>query len=284
MYINQKVTDVSNDAKVLWIWALDYSADQLTDGILQPYQVAMLAGILRLADFTPIVKELIDAGLFEMANGNYMIHDYLKYNPSREEVLADRAENAKRQAEWQVKKKAEKQRYQEPDNSKPNTVSEAVSNAPANRCPVPDPVPDPNTHAEVSPSGNGAKRQRQAQPTPRAPNAAYGLFAAYCRGLDIDPSKVPRDSMGGYMKSATALLQAEYTADEVERCTRETKRQPFWQDKALHLRQVAQEIPQWKQSDGKPKREVNDGRTTQDRGHPGEAEKGGDLSRFAKYD
>jgi hypothetical protein len=31
-------------------------------------------------------------------------------------------------------------------------------------------------------------------------------------------------------------------------CTRETKAQPFWRDKALRLRNVASEIPQWKQA------------------------------------
>jgi hypothetical protein len=68
------------------------------------------------------------------------------------------------------------------------------------------------------------------------------------------------------MKSAHSLLEAGYASDEVEQCTRDTKAQPFWRDKALQLRHVADEIAQWKL---KPK-EGNNGRTATTRASPGQ--------------
>ena len=136
MYTNRKVLRVSTDAKVLYVWAMDYSAHELTDGILEPREVAALAGMLGIKDWEPVATELCDAGLFERDGDLYVIHDYLDYNPSREKVLAEREANAKRQAEWQAKNRDKQGRYQKTDNAMPNTVSDDR--------PVPVPVPNKN--------------------------------------------------------------------------------------------------------------------------------------------
>lgn len=90
MWCNPKVVAVSNDAKLLWVWAMNYSANKLTDGVLKWPQVQMLAGCLGLTDWKAVAAELVENGLFEVEDEDYVIHDYLEYNPSREQVLAQR--------------------------------------------------------------------------------------------------------------------------------------------------------------------------------------------------
>lgn len=134
MYANRKVLKTSLADKCLWVWAMDYSADQLTDGVLESWEVQMLAGMLGIDNWLTVAQELVDVQLFEMdERGRYIVHDYLKYNPSREQVLAEREQNAKRQAEWQAKKREE----QPVINSDNNGVSNGVSK------PVPYPYPYP---------------------------------------------------------------------------------------------------------------------------------------------
>jgi len=100
-----KVVQAGPLAGWLHICALTYCARYLTDGFIPQ------AIVPRLADFTGIgivdvngghaafghdvtvqelVDRLVDVGLWDVVDGGYMIHDYLDYNPSKEEVMAER--------------------------------------------------------------------------------------------------------------------------------------------------------------------------------------------------
>jgi hypothetical protein len=71
----------------LYIAGLCYCARQLTDGLI-PEGVAR-----RLADVPNAPKHiaaLVRVGLWEQAEGDYRVHDYLDYQPGRERVLATR--------------------------------------------------------------------------------------------------------------------------------------------------------------------------------------------------
>lgn len=78
----------------LHILALTWCASQLTDGFVPRSQPARLAGdiseLLPKASVGLLVSALLDAGMWEEADGGYQIHDYLEYNPSREEALEKR--------------------------------------------------------------------------------------------------------------------------------------------------------------------------------------------------
>jgi hypothetical protein len=47
---------------------------------------------------------LLSVGLWERDGDGYRVHDYLKYNPSAEQVRELRAEGARRQAEWRARR------------------------------------------------------------------------------------------------------------------------------------------------------------------------------------
>lgn len=72
---------------------------------------------------------LIASGLWTEIDGGYVVHDYLDYQPSKEQVLAERASSAERQ-----------QRYR---NAKSNGVTNGVTNGASHTTPTPTPTPKP---------------------------------------------------------------------------------------------------------------------------------------------
>lgn len=123
----------------LHVLALCYCNSYLTDGRIPHGQVHRLAGDLAklLPEGHPwvLVRKLIEVGLWEEQDekGNYVIHDFLDYNPSKCDVVAKKA------------LKAEQGRAGGLAKAK-RTASELL----AKTCPVPDPVPkDPDQHHAV---------------------------------------------------------------------------------------------------------------------------------------
>lgn len=91
---NEKIMAAGPAACWLWVCGIAHAQSQLTDGFISRQALKMIgipAGVVvKLAD------KLVAAGLFERAEGGFMVHDYLEYNPSRGQVLAKRAEDADR--------------------------------------------------------------------------------------------------------------------------------------------------------------------------------------------
>ncbi|MFI8817486.1 MULTISPECIES: mucin-2 [unclassified Streptomyces] len=115
-YGHPKVLKAKNPAYGLWSRCGSYAAQQLTDGMI-PGVVAELYGT------APQVRKLIAAGLWhehghtcphpkcaQPAPGDYYMHDYLDYNPSRTSVEQGRDRAADRQK--RAREKAAGQRNQ----------------------------------------------------------------------------------------------------------------------------------------------------------------------------
>lgn len=81
-----KVIDLSDAAFRLHVTALCHCARNLTDGFMSDKAIRHAAA----KTATPMVRELVGAKLWIRTAGGYVVHDYLKYNPSRDKVLADR--------------------------------------------------------------------------------------------------------------------------------------------------------------------------------------------------
>ena len=149
-----KIRAAGRDARDLQLAALQYCNENLTDGFVPEYEVLRLAmeAFLEPAAVSQAVESLLDARHFENpmwrreANG-YRLHDFHAYQPTREEVLADRRRNAERQADWRAKKAAEKAAESapppqaspaapphapSPPESVRNAVTDTVSNAVSN--------------------------------------------------------------------------------------------------------------------------------------------------------
>lgn len=114
-----KIDALSDTAFRLHVCGMAYSARNHTDGLIPLDKVRRLIPRYRQT----ALQELLDTGLWKpVLDGAFTIHDFLDYNPSREQVMADRKRNADRQAAWREGRR--------------NGVTNGVSNAAPTR---PDP-------------------------------------------------------------------------------------------------------------------------------------------------
>lgn len=94
-YRNAKVKRAGNMAGWMWVASIGYANENLTDGFIPAEALNELSEL----DSKPRAKlaaKLVDVGLWEKADGGWMIHDFLKWNFTREQVLAKRAANLAR--------------------------------------------------------------------------------------------------------------------------------------------------------------------------------------------
>lgn len=85
---NPKIAAISDAAKIAYLKGGTYCARELTDGLIPIFKGKEYAGSNK------VMKELVP-GLWEVTAEGYLVHDYLKYNPTRARILAER-EAAKR--------------------------------------------------------------------------------------------------------------------------------------------------------------------------------------------
>jgi hypothetical protein len=94
---NQKLTTLSTPAIALDMAGIVYSARELRDGRLTTTDVQLIATLIHLRRWQPVAAELVRVNRWtECEGGGYAIHDYLDYQPSREQVLGGRASAAER--------------------------------------------------------------------------------------------------------------------------------------------------------------------------------------------
>jgi len=104
------------------------------------------------------VAELVEAGLWEVTDNGWELHDFLDYQPSKAQVTADRKKTAERQKRW-------RERHSETrDDSVSNGRSNGVTNGGSNAAPS-RPVPSrPELHTDQDDSA--------APPPPEKPKKA----------------------------------------------------------------------------------------------------------------
>lgn len=153
-----KVVRLSDAAFRAHVRGLSYCARLLTDGLI-PADVAPKKPVLReLTDESP------PGPLWERDGQNYRIHDYLKFQPSREDVMRERAAAQERKERW--KERRAEQRAERRGNGVPNGVKNGEGTGP------PPPYPPPPPGSLRSPRGRGgdgacAPEERRAAPGER---------------------------------------------------------------------------------------------------------------------
>lgn len=176
---NVKILNVGPLGLALHIAGITYSARNLTDGFVPFSKAATLidfsgvqcdsvnpaclpahgrkqsmCGSVVVVD--DVIQALINEDLWDVdtARGGYVIHDYLDYNPSKADVLAERAKKS------EAGKRGAKTRWK-PENDgashstshgtcSANGVADRVANGWQNDAPVPVPVPLSDQHQKQS--------------------------------------------------------------------------------------------------------------------------------------
>lgn len=85
-----KVIAAGNEAIGLYVRCGTHAAEHLTDGFVGRETVALYGS-------DDLAATLVGTKLWHRARGGWTIHDYLDYNPSREDVEKERAKAAARQ-------------------------------------------------------------------------------------------------------------------------------------------------------------------------------------------
>lgn len=83
---NKKLLRAGPSACWLWVCGLAYCQSQLSDGFI-PSEAMQLIGVLGAARVRRLAQSLVDAGLWEVTEGGYRVHDYLAFNATKEEAL-----------------------------------------------------------------------------------------------------------------------------------------------------------------------------------------------------
>ena len=126
-----KVREAGNAAAGLWVRVGSYCSQYATEGYIR-------ASVVHEFGTKREVEKLLNVGLLAKVEGGYQIPDFLDFNPSSDEVKAQRKASAERQKRWREKKAAERQAEREGERS--NAVSHSVSNGVTNATPT-RPVP-----------------------------------------------------------------------------------------------------------------------------------------------
>jgi hypothetical protein len=175
----------------LWTLAGSWSAHQLRNGHVPKYMISELAGTKRQAD------ALVEAGLWRSVDDGYAFHNWVKFQPTREEIEAAREAERVRKAEWRARKAAKNQ-GSEPDVPRDNhgTPTGVPGGVPPESA-LPDPTrpePDPTVSTDVETSEGAAPRPATSNRGTRisqpfiVTTAMRGWAAERVPGLDVNRS------------------------------------------------------------------------------------------------
>lgn len=192
-----KIMSVGSDAFRLHVTAMCWSASQLTNGAVPVAAVRQLGWFCE--DLKQSTSELVTAGLWEVAGTGWLIHDYLEYNPSKEQVLKERAEAKER---MQNKRKSSVE-------VRPN-IPRTSDNVQV----PPSPSPSPSeyvTSTEKDRVGVSATPPPKKAPRTVDPGGQQDMFGAIVEACQVDGKL----KQGQIAKQSQALLKAGYTPAQV---------------------------------------------------------------------
>lgn len=99
---NPKLEGISLRAFRAYVFSLTYSARNLTDGYISGRVSIHLVG--NYGDRAGVELELVDRGLWDAIPGGFRVHDYLAYNPSKQDVLARREVERERKSRYRSRR------------------------------------------------------------------------------------------------------------------------------------------------------------------------------------
>lgn len=238
-FLHPKVIDRSKDAKLLFLAGLTYCAGQLTDGLISPASLRMIAAQVDVP--REVADELLAAGLWEMVEGGYHVHDYLNYNPTGDEVRARREARAEagrkgglHSGETRAQKaiiKREANEAKREANASANAQAKREAKAKQNRTPSPYPYPEEELSsskvisgifaADVATSGADAPSQPVTDtdmvtpPTAKRHAPINPLWDALVAVFGYEPRSTGERSKWG--KIVKHLKDAKATPEDVRR-------------------------------------------------------------------
>jgi hypothetical protein len=168
-FYNKKVAQVDGSAKLLYLAGLVYAANQLTDGLIPERALRFIASTADVANCQDFAKQLLDVGLWDATDEGYMIHDYLDWNPSREQVEETRRVRAQSGKQGGLAKAAHFQQNAKQAPSKEVAKSQQKSTP----SPSPSLALSPKDEDDLAPASLEDDDLPEIPPDVRAINNAY---------------------------------------------------------------------------------------------------------------
>lgn len=141
----------------LWLRAGTWSSRHLTDGVIPPHVVASLPGPRGGKTRARAWQALADASLIHRRDdGEVTLHDYLEYNPSRAEVLAQKQRKAKN-------KRDQRLRDEVTGDSRFTFAGDVTGES---RCPLPSPPLDLSLSDDDGEGETGGDTAAELRPVP----------------------------------------------------------------------------------------------------------------------
>ena len=136
-----KAVAAGNGAMGLWVRAGSWSMQQLSDGFVPAPMVLALGGA------TADAEALVAAGLWEMAADGYLFHDWAEYQPTREQVFAERAAATERKRKSR-EHRTESQRDAQSDNHR-DSLFESQPPVPSRPVPSQTDITNPGQNVQL---------------------------------------------------------------------------------------------------------------------------------------
>jgi len=192
----------------LWTTGLAYCNRNLTDGLIPSSIAHRLISTEGLYDASgrelhcrDIAEQLVDCGLWERDGDDYRVHDYLEFQPSRDQVLEERE-----------KARVRMQRRRSSREVRANNKRSSDA---------PKPKPKPINHQTSSDGGADApaRRKRPAAPPPAAAEAYRQVCERYPRRetYPLLAEKVADDeaSLGTFRRAISLWVAAKHDPNNV---------------------------------------------------------------------
>ncbi|MBN9208166.1 MAG: hypothetical protein J0H96_05810 [Microbacterium ginsengisoli] len=138
---SMKAINAGNSALGLWVRAGSWSMQQLTDGFVPGSMVPALGGTEADAE------ALVTARLWHPADGGFRFHDWSDYQPTKEQVLAERAAATERK---RVSREKSRQKSQGESRRDARGIDAVIPASPTR----PDPTRPPSTTPDGAVEGS----------------------------------------------------------------------------------------------------------------------------------
>ncbi|MFD5697493.1 hypothetical protein [Streptomyces lasiicapitis] len=218
---NRKVRLLSDGAFRLYVSAICWSAENLTDGVIKTAELRLVADVRATRTRA---KELVEAGLLEVVEGvGWKIHDYHEYNPTAEQVRADRAQKTARQQRWRKNRQGSAPDPDPPGNS-PDVDASTDASRDASRNGVRDAAPSRPDPSRPVTSGSG--RERSAGSDARE-HAALSLITPNWQPTEADHTAAAAD-LRRLGPAAAATATAKFVRHHTARQTHAADFGPLW--------------------------------------------------------
>ena len=226
-----KVIGLSASAVGLWLLAGTWAAQYLTDGKVPSGMVPRFGGSADDA------SELVASGLWHVSDGGYSFHEWAKYQPTKEDVEAEREAARERMRSVRAKRKG--------TVANTGEGSEEVRLTPTQPSPA---QPDPAQPPISDEMGNSSSGVAVATPRPEIDRLLNILDTEIIRNGGRAPKRTKKN-----IDAVRLMLDRDgYTADQIERAIRWCQADEFWRANILSASKLREKYEQLRAAAARP--------------------------------